>query len=63
MRVVVRMMLAVSVAVTAATCRAEGQSYDVVIYGGTSAAISTAVQVRRMGKTVVSSVPTSILAA
>ena len=28
-------------------------SYDVVIYGGTSAAISSAVQVKRMGKTVV----------
>jgi hypothetical protein len=53
MRVAARMILMVSVAITATTCRAEGQSYDVVIYGGTSAAVSTAVQVRRMGKTVV----------
>ncbi|MPY90222.1 MAG: FAD-dependent oxidoreductase [Luteitalea sp.] len=31
---------------------AEPESYDVVIYGGTSAAVSAAVQVARMGKTV-----------
>lgn len=29
------------------------ESYDVVVYGGTSAAVSTAVQVRKMGKSVV----------
>ena len=51
MRIAARMMLMVSVAIIAVTCRAEGQPYDVVIYGGTSAAVSTAVQVRRMGKT------------
>lgn len=32
--------------------RAEEQSFDVVVYGGTSAAVTAAVQVRRMGKTV-----------
>lgn len=31
----------------------EAKSYDVVVYGGTSAAVSTAVQVKRMGKSVV----------
>src|SRR5215208_1259995 len=30
-----------------------GADYDVVIYGGTSAAITAAVQAKRMGKTVV----------
>jgi len=31
---------------------AEPMSFDVVVYGGTSAAVATAVQVKRMGKTV-----------
>jgi len=39
-------------------CWAEG-SYDVVIYGGTSAGIAAAVQVRRMGRSVVVIEPTS----
>lgn len=30
-----------------------GQTYDVVIYGGTAAAVTAAVQARRMGKTVI----------
>src|SRR4051794_41968901 len=32
---------------------AEGGTYDVVIYGGTSAAVTAAVQAKRMGKSVV----------
>lgn len=35
-----------------ASSAADAQDYDVVIYGGTSAAVTTAVQAKRMGKTV-----------
>jgi len=35
------------------TSAAEAKEYDVVIYGGTSAAVTAAVQVKRMGKSVV----------
>ncbi len=38
---------------TAASAVAETREFDVVVYGGTSAGIAAAVQVRRMGKTVV----------
>lgn len=38
---------------TAASTAADDHSADVVIYGGTSAAVTTAVQVKRMGKSVV----------
>ncbi|QDV24687.1 FAD-dependent oxidoreductase [Aureliella helgolandensis] len=34
------------------TVRAEERSYDIVVYGGTSAAVTTAVQARKLGKTV-----------
>ena len=37
---------------TAPVARADEASYDVVIYGGTSAAVTAAVQVKRMNKTV-----------
>jgi len=37
----------------ASNVMAEPQSFDIVIYGGTSAAISAAVQAKRMGKSVV----------
>jgi len=35
------------------TSCSDGNSYDVVIYGGTSSAVTTALQVRKMGKSVV----------
>ena len=41
------------VAVTADVSAAEPVSYDVVVYGGTSAGIAAAVQVKRMGRTVI----------
>jgi len=37
----------------AAAAAVEGGTYDVVIYGGTSAAVTAAVQAQRMGKSVV----------
>ena len=39
--------------ITAPTSSEDGNSYDVVIYGGTSAGIAAAVQVKRMGGSVV----------
>jgi FAD dependent oxidoreductase len=41
------------VCVSNSSALAQTPSYDVVIYGGTSAAVSTAVQVRRMGKSAI----------
>jgi hypothetical protein len=46
-------------AVTPRTAAAETQTHDVVIYGGTSAGIAAAVQVRRMGGSVVVIEPSS----
>jgi hypothetical protein len=40
-------------AATAAGAAAEGGAYDIVVYGGTSAAVTAAVQAKRMGKSVV----------
>ena len=34
-------------------CPADDQVYDVVIYGGTSAAVTTAVQTKQMGKSAI----------
>ena len=47
--------LSLSLALTAAVCPAAetAKTYDVVIYGGTSAAITAAVQAKAMGKSVV----------
>lgn len=48
-----RLVVLASLSVAAISANAQtGRTYDVVIYGGTSAAISAAVQVVRMGKTV-----------
>src|SRR5687767_9991386 len=44
----------VAVCMTAATAVAqEAKTYDVVVYGGTSAAVAAAVQTKAMGKTVI----------
>ncbi|PHS13245.1 MAG: FAD-dependent oxidoreductase [Blastopirellula sp.] len=45
--------LLISLAITWQSIYAESPTYDVVIYGGTSAAVSAAVQVKRMGKSVI----------
>ncbi|HIK95170.1 MAG TPA: FAD-dependent oxidoreductase, partial [Planctomycetes bacterium] len=42
-----------------ASASSEDKTFDVVIYGGTSAGIAAAVQVKRMGGTVVVIEPTS----
>lgn len=47
---IVLSLITALVGVTASA--AESRSYDVVVYGGTSAAITTAIQAKRMGKTV-----------
>jgi hypothetical protein len=46
-------LLALSAAATVLSARLLAADYDVVIYGGTSAAIIAAVQAKKMGKTVV----------
>jgi len=46
---------------TAAVAHAAAVSYDVVVYGGTSAGISSAIQAARMGKTAVLIEPTQFL--
>ena len=46
----VSLLLAVS---SGSTALAEEETYDVVVYGGTSAAVAAAVQVKQMGKTVI----------
>ena len=46
-------LLMLSLLAPPSAARAEETGFDVVIYGGTSAAVSTAVQVKRMGKSVV----------
>src|SRR5438477_9654691 len=38
---------------SAATIRADDIAYDLVVYGGTSGGVATAVQARRMGKTAI----------
>ena len=54
MRLIREFVLALSLAgISAAQPQAPAPVYDVVVYGGTSAAVSAAVQARRMGKTVV----------
>jgi hypothetical protein len=53
-------LLSLALAV-AATVRAASSSYDVVVYGGTSAGISAVIQAARMGKTAVLIEPTQFL--
>lgn len=45
--------LLISITLSAATCSAVDESYDVVVYGGTSGGAAAAVQAKRMGKTAV----------
>src|SRR5262245_10131445 len=45
--------LLLSLAAVVPSWAAEGPIYDVVVYGGTAGGVAAAVQVRRMGKTVV----------
>lgn len=48
-----RMLTVVMLLVSAATCKADGtDSYDVVVYGGTSCGVVAAMQANRMGKSV-----------
>ena len=48
-----RCATAVLLAMVSAPVVGQGQQYDVVVYGGTSAAVTAAVEVARMGKSVV----------
>lgn len=50
-----RLFASLAIALMAAVCGAplRGAEYDVVVYGGTSAAVTAAVEVARMGKSVV----------
>src|SRR5687767_11624224 len=52
LRMRIRLLLIFTLAV-AAVARAATPSYDVVIYGGTSAGIAAAIQSARMGRTAV----------
>ena len=52
MKIIVQMM-AVSLSLMMILQTVRGEEYDVVIYGGTSAAVTAAVQAKRLDKTVV----------
>jgi hypothetical protein len=49
---IVLLSIAISLAAFPWPARAEGPKYDVVVYGGTAGGVAAAVQVRRMGKSV-----------
>ena len=59
-RTLVTTILTITLGISSTQCapmktssRSSSQTFDVVIYGGTSAAVAAAVQVKRMGKTVI----------
>lgn len=51
----------VLIGLTVTVCAANGQTFDVVVYGGTAGGVVAAVQVARMGKTVAIVEPTAYL--